>query len=151
MIFSNNKGRITVIVVLLILLVALMHYGFKHYPSVTLQMCLDNPTRYHGTEIGIGTEATISKLDTDGFFIQQMGNSVKVFGEADNVRLGDFVQMRAIFHKAGYLELRQLYIAKKRRQKIVVSIAPTVLVLVLFLKTYKFDLRRFLFCERNDA
>ncbi len=111
-------------------------------------MCLNDPLRYDGKEIGVGTEATVVEILADGFLLRQMGQTIRVEGNSQNASPGDFVRLSAVFHRQGYLELRHLYVAKGRRLKIVLSIIPALLVLFLVLKTYRFDWRRLLFTER---
>jgi hypothetical protein len=115
---------------------------------MTLQMCLDDPLKYDGMEIGVGTEAKVIQLLPDGFIVREVGRTFRVKGNPQEASLGDFVRMRAVFHKEGYLELTRLQVAKGRYTKIVVSIAPALLVLFLLFRTYKFDWRRTLFKEK---
>ncbi len=112
-------------------------------------MCLRDPLRYDRQEIGVGTEAKVVEIFPGGFMLQEMGRTIRVEGNSLNALPGDFVRLRAVFHKEGYLELKHLYVAKGRRLKIVISILPALLVLFLILKSYKFNWRRMLFTERN--
>jgi len=141
--------RWVVIPALLFFLIYLMWYGFQNAPSITLRMCLENPALYDGCNIGIGNEATIAQLIPGGFLIKQMGKTMRVYGDSQNASAGDFVQLRAIFHEEGYLELVHFHVAKKRRVKIFVSLVPTLLILIIFFKRFKFDWRQILFYERN--
>jgi len=115
---------------------------------MTLQMCLDDPLKYDGMEIGVGTEAKVIQLLPDGFIVREAGRTFRVKGNPQDASLGDFVRMSAVFHKEGYLELKHLQVAKGRYIKIVVSIAPALLVLFLLFRTYRFDLCRMLFKEK---
>jgi hypothetical protein len=112
-------------------------------------MCLDDPLKYDETKIGVGTGAKVIELFPDGFKVKEVGRTILVKGNPEDASLGDFVRMRAVFHKEGYLELKRLQVAKGKYTKIVVSIAPALLVLFLLFRTYKFDWRRILFRERN--
>lgn len=111
-------------------------------------MCLKDPLRYDGQEIGVGTEATVVEILPDGFLLHEMGQTIRVEGDPQNASQGDFVRMRAVFHKQGYLELKHLYVAKGRRLKILVSIVPALLILFFVLRTYRFDWKQLLFIER---
>ena len=145
---DSGRTRWILIFGLLLSLVALVWYGNRFHPRMTLQMCLDDPVKYDGMEIGVGTEAKVTKLLPDGFIVREVGSTFRVKGNSQDASLGDFVRMRAVFHKEGYLELTRLQVAKGRYTKIVVSIAPALLALFLLFRTYKFDWRRMLFKEK---
>ncbi len=142
-----NSMRAGGILALLLALTALVYYGYLHYPGITLRMCVEDPLRYDGRAIGVGTETTVAALFADGFLIHHMGDTFRVLGDPGDAEPGDFIQMRAVFHCEGYLELQRLHVAKYRRLKIIVSIAPVVLVAFLFLKHYRFNWGRCLFYE----
>lgn len=145
---DSGRNRWILIFGLFLSLVALVWYGYRFNPRVTLQMCLDDPLKYDGMEIGVGTEAKVTQLLPDGFIAKEVGHTIRVKGNPQNASLGDFVRMRAVFHKEGYLELKRFQVAKGRYTKIVVSIAPALLVLFLLFRTFKFDWRRMLFREK---
>lgn len=146
---DSGPNRWILILGLLLSLIALVWYGYRFHPRVTLQMCLDDPLEYDGMEIGVGTEAKVTDLLPDGFIVKEVGSTFPVKGNPQDASLGDFVRMRAVFHKEGYLELKRLQVAKGRYTKIVVSVAPALLVLFLLFRTYKFDWRRILFKEKT--
>jgi len=145
---DSGRTRWILIFGLLLSLVALVWYGCRFYPRMTLQMCLDDPLKYDGMEIGVGTEAKVIQLLPDGFIVREVGRTFRVKGNPQDASLGDFVRMSAVFHKEGYFELKHLQVAKGRYIKIVVSIAPALLVLFLLFRTYRFDLRPMLFKEK---
>ncbi|MGQ9560087.1 MAG: hypothetical protein ACUVWA_06210 [Candidatus Oleimicrobiaceae bacterium] len=133
------------------LLVALTYYGYRAFPEIRLADCLHDPARYDGALITVGTEATVERVLPDGFLVRQMGRVVRVIGDAGNARPGDFVRFRARFHREGHLTLEQLYVAKRRRAKVAVSILPALLVVALVIKTYRFDPHRLCFVERKPC
>lgn len=133
---------------LLFVLGGLLWYGYRNNPSLSLEMCLRDPLRYDREEIGVGTEAKVVEILPDGFLLKEMGRTIRVKGDPQNASPGDFVRLRAVFHRQGYLELKHLYIAKGRRFKIYISIVAALLILFLVLRTYRFDWRRMFFTER---
>lgn len=146
--FPIFRKRWVLISGLVLLLIVLAYYGYRYNPRVNLSMCLNDPLKYDCHEISIETEAKVFERLPDGFILQEMGHTIRVKGDPQNVSPGDYVQLKAIFHKEGYLGLKHLYVAKGRRLKILVSIAPVVLVLFLLFRTYRFDWRQMLFRER---
>jgi len=146
--YLSHKRRLSISALFLVLF-CLVLYGYRSKDPVDLRACLDDPLKYDGRIIGVGAEATMFKLLPDGFLIREMGRTFRVVGDPQDASVGDFVVMRAIFHKEGYLELVKLRVAKKRRLKILVSIPPALLVLFLLFWNYRFDWRRMLFKERT--
>ena len=145
---DSGRTRWILIFGLLLSLIALVWYGYRFNPRVMLKMCLDDPIKYDGIGIEVGTEAKVTKLLPDGFIVKEAGRTIRVKGNPQNASMGDFVRMRAVFHKEGYLELKRLQVAKGKYIKIVVSIVPALLVLFLLFRTYKFDWHRILFREK---
>ncbi len=133
---------------LLAVLAGLAVYGYLYNPVGKLSKCLADPERHDGRIIGVGTEAKVVELLPEGFVIQELGQRIAVAGDLPKASPGDYIRIRAIFHKEGYLELDQLYVAKGRRAKIFVSIVPALLVIFLLFRTYRFDWRQLLFRER---
>ncbi|MBN2357031.1 hypothetical protein JXO59_13020 [candidate division KSB1 bacterium] len=127
---------------------ALIWYGHAYNPAITLPMCLAQPQRYDGSVIEIGTEVTVREILPDGFTIHQMGRVIPVQGPTVGLREGDFVVLSAVFHAPDRLQLKDIYVARGRRRKIVVSIFPVIVVLYVLIRTYRFDVRRFIIVER---
>ncbi|MDZ7337946.1 MAG: hypothetical protein ONB30_05350 [candidate division KSB1 bacterium] len=141
--------RVITIAAPLLVLGTLTYYGYRAYPELRLSTCLQDPLRYDGAHLVVGTEATVEALVPNGFVIRQLGRSVCVVGDPGDARVGDFVRMEVIFHKEGYLTLKRLYVAKKRRAKIAVSVLPVLVVGVWFCRAYRFDRRCGYLVERK--
>ncbi len=133
----------------LALLVVLIWYGKAYNPAITLAKCMADPQKYDGTTINIGTEIIVREVLSDGFIVEQMGIRVPVKGEVTGVKGGQYVALSAVFHAPGWLELKQLYIAKGRRGKIVVSLLPLGIVVLVLVRRYRFDFRRLVIFERS--
>ncbi len=136
-------------ILLCALLAGLIYYGKEHNPAITLGMCMENPAAYDGQTIFIGTEITVREVLEDGFRIHQMGRFARVYGESAQVKKGDSVQLVAQFRAPDQLVLEKLYIAKKRRWKIALSVVPVVLIAVALFSAFKVDGRRFEIVERG--
>jgi hypothetical protein len=146
MIILNNRFRI--IALTLVGIVFLIVYGYIFNPTITLVMCLENPARYDAKVIEIGTEATVADLISNGFVLRQFGMEIPVYGQVRDLAINDFVSLKAVFHREGYLELLKVHAAKGRRLKIWISVPPLFFVIGFFFYKYKFNLRQFLFLER---
>ncbi|MBN1559267.1 hypothetical protein JW998_03410 [candidate division KSB1 bacterium] len=128
-------------------LVLLVLYGRFFHPFVTLQMCLADPEKYDGVTIHVGNEAVIVEVLPDGFSLEQLGRRVRVLGPRD-VRVGEFIILNAVFHKEGWLEVKRMRIAEKRRAKIWLSVFPAVFICIYFVARFRFDFRTLYFEER---
>lgn len=146
--FNAFHHRWYKIIALLAVLVGLAAYGYLLNPVGKLSKCLANPDLYDGQLIGVGTEAKVVELLPEGFIIQELGQRIRVVGDPPDASPGDYIRIRAVFHKEGYLELERSYVAKGRRAKIFVSIVPALLVIFLLFRTYRIDWRHLLFRER---
>jgi hypothetical protein len=129
-------------------LVALVWYGKVFNPAVTLQMCLNNPEKYDGTLIEVGDEARIVDISDAWFTIEQMGKIVRVVGSHKELRPHEYISLQGIFHREGWIGLTKVYVAVMRRYKILISIVPVIIILILFIRSFRFDGRRCHFTER---
>ncbi len=148
---KNQSKRQAIIITTFICSIALIIYGYINNPSISLSMCLDNPQQYDGQIIEIGTEITVARVWQNDFTLRQMDKEIPVYGDNSNLNINDFIYLRAIFHKEGFLELLQIRAAKLRRIIIWISVPPVLLVLVLFFRQYRFNIRSVQFEERNTC
>ncbi|MBC7187997.1 MAG: hypothetical protein H5U38_13265 [Calditrichaeota bacterium] len=146
-----HRRRLVTIGLLLCLLAVLSYYGYRAYPEVRLIDCLRDPERFDGVSITVGNEAKVWQIVEDGFVVRQMGRLVRVQGDPGTARVGDFVRFQAQFHRDGHLTLQRLYVAKRRRAKVAISLLPALLVAVLVVRSYRFDRRRLCFVERRQC
>ena len=143
--------RSAMISLLFISLVGLSIYGERFNPFVTLRKCVSDPEKYDGSRISVGTEATVANILPNGFVLKQMNLKIPVYGQVENIAVNEFVNVVAIFHKDGYLELCDIYVAKKRRAKIITSIIPVIVIMILFFKQYRFDFKRLVIEEKTEC
>jgi len=144
-----SSRRVLLLFTTLAIMLFLLWYGKTRNPTITLQMCLNDPAAFDSTLIEISAETVVTKITPTGFVIRQMGRQVPVIGQNKGIRVNEFISLLAVFHKEGWLELVRFHIAKKRRLKIVVSILPVPIVLLIFFRQYRFRFRTFEFIERH--
>jgi hypothetical protein len=70
-----------------------------------------------------------------------------VNGTIQELNKNDHIDIVAIFHKEGYLELKEFHVRKFRRSKIFLSILPILFVTWLFFRRYRFDKAKGIFVE----
>ncbi len=139
------------IALLIAALAVLIWYGKVYNPTITLGMCLSDPVRYDGQLADIGLEVTVVETWADSFRVRQMGTIVTIAGLPGEAKPGDFVRLLARFRAPGRLELVQLYAAKGRRSKIAWSIAPLLVLAMLWLRRYHFSFSGFYWQERKKC
>lgn len=135
-------------IMLAALLLALVLYGKRHDPNVTVAMCLDEPERFDGRLIEIGREVTLEQSWPDSFRIRQMGFTAVIHGDAAAARPGDYLHFLATFTAPDCFELERLYVASGRRSKIAWSLLPVVVLGLLWWRQYRFSFSRFFWQER---
>lgn len=142
------RSRGSRIFLYLALLGALIFYGKQFHPNVTLKMCLEQPERYDETVIEVGNEAMVEHVYADSFTIRYLDHTVVVRGIHPDVKAGEFVLLRARFHKEGWLTPLEIRIAEQRRYKIWVSVLPVLLIGFYFFRKFRFNPKTFFFEER---
>lgn len=142
--------RLIQIIFFLALLLLLSWYGANYNPWTTLGDAVASPDEYDGRLINLFIYPKITALYEDGFQIRQVdGLSMKVYGDTTGLKTGEYVGLQAVFHREGYLTATQASIAKNRKYKVFLSLFPVAFVLLLFLKFYRFDFRKFQFEVKN--
>lgn len=146
----NKKAyRFLRIAIYLVILAGLMYYGRFYNPTLTLNDCLQQPEKYDGAYLELANELTVRAVYPDSFLIHQAGHIVKVVGHAPAIGVNDFIALKAVFHKAGWLELVGVRVAEQRRAKIWISVLPVLLVLYLFFRQFRFNVAGFYFERRH--
>lgn len=131
------------------LLLALVLYGKRHDPAVTLAMCLDEPERFDGRQVEIGRETTLVQSWPDSFRVRQMGFTAVIHGDAAAARPGEYLHFLAKFTAPDRFELVRLYVASGRRSKIAWSLLPVLLFGLMWLRRYRFSTSGFCWLERH--
>jgi len=129
-----------IIIASLIPLIALSFYNVHYHPWVSLNDCYENPEKYDGQLVTHFREPMIAEIQDNGFILKQyQGPSIKVFANTKDLKIGEFVGLKAIFHKEGYLEAVTCRVAKNRRYKIWLSVIPVVLIAFLLMRFFRID------------
>ena len=136
------KKRPIWIVLLLGLILSLCFYNARTNPWISISQCLENPEAYHGKVVTRYREPIIGKIFPDGFLLlQKQGPSIRVIADTTSLKNGEFIGMHAIFHKEGYLEAVALHVAKRRREKMWVSVFPVILIGMMFVRYFRFNIK----------
>ena len=115
---------------------------------MTLAECLANPDRFDNVPLSIGGGAKIGIVHKDRFQVATGENRIWVKGTAEGLVVNEYINLKAVFHKEGYLELEQAHVLRLRRLKIVLSVIPLLVITGLFLRIYRVRLQWPFFIER---
>ena len=134
------KIRSLYIFLLLLGLFSLSYFSVHHHPWISVADCLEDPEKYDGAVVTSYHEPIIGEINADGFNLLQKHNpSIRVYADTTGLIKGEYVGLKAVFRKEGYLKKVELIVARKRREKIWISILPTILIGFLLLKYFRLN------------
>lgn len=146
------KYRILIIVSALTTLTLFCFHFANHSPWLTLDDCLENPEKYDDKLVTSFREPMIAEIYADGFLLRQKaGQNIKVFSDTTGLVLNKYIGLAATFHKEGYLEAVHLKVSENRRYKIGLSILPTLLVIGLFFRFFRWNKSSYSWRPKPDA
>lgn len=139
--FLENKWyRIIIAAILFIILLLICYYYNNHNPWLSLDTCLKDPIKYHGAKVTNFREPMIGKIHADGFILKQKNRKdIKVYADTTGLTPNKYIGLVATFYKEGYLKANILKVSANRRYKILLSIIPTLLVLFLFTRVFRWN------------
>ena len=125
--------------------------AFRH-PWISFADCIANPDKYDDRLVEEFREPLIGAIHADGFELRQRGER-PVFVRADTVGLktGEYVALKAVYHREGYLTAVVAKVASGRREKMALSLVPALLIIILFFRQFCFKWKTFEFGMKNDA
>ena len=148
----KNMTRLIAILLIIAALVGLSLYTVRSHPWVELNDCLENPEAFDGRTLVKYSEPMIGNILEDGFrLLQKNGPSIRVYADTAGLVEGKYIGMKAIFHKEGYLTVQVLRVHEKRRHKMWLSVIPAFLVVILFFRHFRFNLRKCHIAVREHA
>ncbi|MFC2092076.1 hypothetical protein ACFLTD_04815 [Elusimicrobiota bacterium] len=152
-IFSDRSRWIKLSVSCLVLVIfGIYSQAMYQRKVVDIEKCLASPLVYDKKLIEIKHDAVVAGIKDDGFSIYVRGNMVHAVydGTDDSWKdsLGEYISIRAVFHKEGYVEADAYHIHKQRRLKMAFSIIPVLIICFIFFKYYRFDLNNMCFGEK---
>ncbi len=136
---------------MLAILGLLAWYSDTAQQPLTLSECLENPERYEGVEVPIFLEARVMDLTPDRLRISQITGPLEItipprfngmvssYSSLDDVKPGQSLEAITVFRLPGYLELKNLRIAPLRPLKIIFSIFPAIIVLVILIISIRWE------------
>jgi len=136
-----NKRLIWIALVSILLILLSLHSVYFH-PWIGVAECLQNPDKYDGQLVTHYKEPIVGELYADGFqLLQRHGPSIRVYADTAGLTTGEYIGIAAVFQKEGDLKAVTLHVAKKRRQKIWVSVIPVLLIGFLLTRYFRLNRR----------
>jgi hypothetical protein len=147
----SERYRKTKILGLIIVLGLLAWYSDTARQPLTLSECLENPELYAGSEVPIFLEARVLGMTPDCLRVSQITGSIDIrippefkgmassFSSLEDIKPGQSLEAVTLFRFPGYLELKELRIAPLRPLKIIVSIFPAIIVLIILIVSLRLE------------
>ncbi len=154
--WKPGSSRIIIGLVLLVILIILCEYHYTNfeehleYPST--KMIHQDPEYYDGQIISEG--GTVSKVCDSFFVITSMDRDVRydfVIATKDRVYLGDHVEVLGTFQAPNRITPDKMIVTPALSGKMVYvrSLIGLLILVIVFFRSWKFDLRRFVFISRR--
>ena len=131
----SNTGRRYKVALSLAAIILLCFWSQQNAPLPTLTDCLAGPLACDGKLLSTDAGGKVESVEAWGFWLRNGGQRIRVVGQAPDVRAGDTIFLDAIFHKEGYLDLRNLYVSRYRWWRILVSLPALLYVLVVVFRS----------------
>jgi hypothetical protein len=134
----------------LVLIIALLCvYSGLYHPGVTIDACLADPARHDGAIVYSPHESTAGAVSNGGFIMRWDHREISVRGTIPDLSPGEYVGVKGIFRKEGYIEALSVHSGRYRRAKMLVSIFGPVIVVYLLWKKFRWDSAKRGFEERS--
>jgi len=147
----SDRYRKTKIIGLIVILGILAWYSDAAQQPLTLSECLNNPELYEGVEVPVSLEARVMDLTPNRLRVSQITGPVEItipprfsgmvssYSSLDDVKPGQSMEAITVFRLPGYLELKKLRIAPLRPLKIILSIFPAIIVLIILIISIRWE------------
>lgn len=155
----SDRYRTIKIVGLIAILSLMAWYSDAARQPLTFSECLDNPEHYQGREVPIFLEARVLGITPDYLRVSQITGSIDIFiphrfkgmvssfDSLEDIKPGQSLEAVTVFRLPGHLELKELRIAPLRPLKIIVSIIPAIIVLVILITSLRWEKGRLVMKE----
>lgn len=148
----SDKYRFLKIVILIAFLVLLQYYSYYMGPRVRISpsQCLLSSKEYDGKEV-IMNSICVAKIEKDGYLLVTKDERMRLKGNMSQAKIGDLVSVRTIFRdtEGGIFILKDHHIRRHDNLKYIISFVSFLVVLITFLRHFRFSVKRFIFEERR--
>lgn len=138
--------------ILILVLMGLLNAYVLYIGYPMLTEYVKDPEKYDLNVVKMYNDAVVVDAEENGFTINYYGliMPVKYNGNPviDKTMKNQRLSIRAIFHKEGYLEANKVHIHKYRYVKVYTSLFAVLMIFIVFISNYKFNVSKFTFEER---
>ncbi|MCX6356663.1 MAG: hypothetical protein NT045_02105 [Candidatus Aureabacteria bacterium] len=124
------------------LVIVLCVYCGRHHPGISIEECLSSPGTHDGLIVYSPHESDIGALTGDGFILRWHAGAIPVKGKAPHLRVGEYVGVKGVFRKEGYVDAVVIHVGRYRRLKMAASAAAAVAVFYLLHREFTWIRRR---------
>ena len=147
----SDRYRKSKIAGLIIILVILAWYSSASRQPLTLDICRKNSDRYDGQRVDVFMEARVITFSDGNLTISQPDGPIDIRvptgfngmipeGESmEEIKPGRSLEAATIFRSPGYLELEKIRIATLRPLKIIISILPALVALIVLVVSLRWE------------
>ncbi len=121
----------------------------RPYPD--LSEILSVPQQYVGQRVVVFVECRIAEITPDGFFLQQGAIHVLAKTSERGLRVGEFVSVEGFVRAPNVIEVTRMRIAHGRRWKMLVSLAPVIIVAMLLRRNLELDRQSWTFSLKKPT
>jgi len=138
---SGDKGEMRKILAttLLSAIVVLCLYSALYHPGLLLDKCLAAPDKYDGALVLTPLESMTGAVRKGAFIVKWDSKEILVKGNTAGLTPGEYITVKGIFHREGYIEATFIHAGRYRRLKMIVSLAGAAFVLYLLYKNLRWN------------
>lgn len=145
----SDRLRFEKIALLFISIPALLYYGYLTGANIqpSYHDYIENAEYFDGYELSFSFER-VYDVGSEHFKLMIGNEIVTVKGDASSLKKGDFISLKAVFKKEGFLELKELHMHKNELIVFFLSAISPFIVAFFFFKEFKFNFKKLLFEEK---
>jgi hypothetical protein len=145
----GNDYRYAKIGILLAVIICLCTYShLDNSQKSTFRECIAAPGMCPGTTIQLGGNTRIGSIGYEYYELVTPYGNITVIGDIDSSSTNRFVNVILKINHKGKFVTENIYVRPYRSIKIFVSTVPVLILFVLFIRQYRFSLKKLLFIER---
>ena len=148
----SDKYRFLKMIILTLFLISLQYYSYYIGPRVRISpsKCLIFPKECDGKQV-IMNSICVSKIEKDGYLLVTKDERMHLLGDMNQAKIGDLVSVKTLFRntEGGIFILKDYHIRRYDSLKYIISFVSLLVVLIIFLRHFRFSVKRFIFEERR--
>lgn len=145
---DNHRALKVAVLLIIILLLCTYSYFIGMEKDRRLGSLIDNSKIYAGRIVPFSYGQVI-EVEKNAFTVKFLRQKVRVFPLPEGIGLSSKISLLGKLQTGGSFLLIEYHVHKGHKLKIYISVIAMIVVFSLFLRKFRFNLRRFLFEERS--